>query len=303
MRIGIFANDPDPIGDVVEERVRARGHEALRISFRGLLRGEPMQVSLDDPRMLDGAFIRHVPSQTALLGPPEQTETNERHWRKQMGQRERHSFALSLLSILELRGARMVNPPVASGPFEHKPFQLAALHAAGLPVPRTLATNDADAVRAFAAHVGPVVVKPIGGGAPARLLDDEMTDRLGTLAATPALFQERVAGTDVRVTVVAGQVVSAVRIPSSTLDYREDPAFASGAAVAYREEPLTDDERALFVRAASVCAHVLSGIDAKRTTEGRLVLLEANAAPVYLEVEEKLGHAITDAIVDALTAP
>jgi glutathione synthase/RimK-type ligase-like ATP-grasp enzyme len=50
------------------------------------------------------------------------------------------------------------------------------------------------------------------------------------------------------------------------------------------------------VRAAALCHHVLSGVDLKRSG-ARFALLEANASPLYLDIEQKTGAPITaDAI-------
>lgn len=53
--------------------------------------------------------------------------------------------------------------------------------------------------------------------------------------------------------------------------------------------------------AAPPCHQVVSGIDLKLGAGG-YVMLEANSGPVYLDIEQKTGAPITDAIADALLA-
>jgi hypothetical protein len=48
-----------------------------------------------------------------------------------------------------------VNPPELDEVVHHKPYQLAAATKIGLPVPRTIITNDPDVARGFIAALGP----------------------------------------------------------------------------------------------------------------------------------------------------
>jgi glutathione synthase/RimK-type ligase-like ATP-grasp enzyme len=91
-------------------------------------------------------------------------------------------------------------------------------------------------------------------------------------------------------------------IESATLDYRDDPAYLAGDA-GYRVIELPSDTLALAQRAAAPRAHVVSGVDLKRTGDGRFVLLEANAAPRWLDIEEKTGARITEAVLSLLVSP
>lgn len=305
--IAIFARDDDAIAARVEERLRARGAETLRVAFGRMAGGMP--VTFDGARFssegadlsaVDGYLLRHFPSETAMLSAdPSLSLTTTEWWQRGVAQKERSHFAQSCLMSLDLAGKRAVNPLLLSAPFDLKPLQLAAFQRAGLPIPRTLVTNDPEAVRAFAADVGEVIAKPAAGGAETRVLDEALLSRLDAIRHAPAIFQERVRGPDVRVTVVAGEVVSAVEIPTAEVDYRAGAAYREGFQD-YVEHPLDDDARALCLEAARVCHHVLSGIDLKRKGDGSYVILEANSAPVYLDIERKTGAPITERVVDAL---
>src|SRR6185503_2463135 len=71
--------------------------------------------------------------------------------------RESRAALRGWLSALE--GVRWVNPLAATEAAENKPRQLRIARALGLRIPRTLVTNDPDAVRAFREEVGPLVAK------------------------------------------------------------------------------------------------------------------------------------------------
>lgn len=251
---------------------------------------------------LDGCevhVVRALPSPFVLPRPGEEPAAVAR---RAFEAQERVLLAQAALAAVEARGGRVINP-CASLPLESKPSQLGALARAGLPVPRTLITGLPMAaerfVDALAAEGLQAIAKPLIGGTTARLIDDAARAHLGALGPAPVILQERVVGDDVRVTVVDGAVVSAVVIQSAALDYRDDPAYASGGA-RYQPMTLPDQARELALRAASTCMQVISGVDLKRTRDGRFVVLEANAAPQWLDIEEKTGAAISAAVATLL---
>lgn len=68
---------------------------------------------------------------------------------------------MGLGGVLASIPARWVSHPSALADAAYKPWQLTLLKRAGLAVPPTLITNDADAVRGFAAAFGDLIVKPL----------------------------------------------------------------------------------------------------------------------------------------------
>lgn len=183
--------------------------------------------------------------------------------------------------------------PIASV-LQYKPFQLDALRSMGAKVPRTLLSNDPARIRKFHAEVKDVVFKPVMGGALARSLDEQALAELDLVKTSPVVFQERVPGDDLRVTLVGDRIVSAVSIEplERTLDYRASPGYAAGDTH-YREVSIPPAIEDFCRRAARACHLVFSGIDIKKSGED-YVFLELNSSPVYHEVEQKTGHAISD---------
>ncbi len=305
MKLCVFGRDTDPVSAHVAVAARARGHAVVevslhdaRVSFDGAVWRAGGHV-LDEQ---DAFVLRRYPSPTAQLAPAGETLDGAAWWVRAKKQAERSSFAWSALVAMERSGKAVVNPLLASGPCEHKPFQLAAFIDAGLPVPKTLVTNDAALARAFVASVGEAIAKPAAGGAAAVAVD--AGSDLEPARAAPVIFQERVRGRDVRVTVVAGRVVSTVAVRAAgddVVDYRAGAAWERGDVV-YEDHPLPAAAAAMCVDAARVCGHVLSGIDLKRAADGSYVLLEANAAPVYLDIEAQTGAPITATLLDHLEA-
>jgi hypothetical protein len=107
---------------------------------------------------------------------------------------------VGLGGVLASPPVRWVSHPSALADAAYKPRQLAVLRQAGLAVPPTLITNDADAVRAFAETFGELIVKPLaepvvyesGGEAlvyTRRLGHDEL-DSLDGIEVTAHLVQQ-----------------------------------------------------------------------------------------------------------------
>jgi glutathione synthase/RimK-type ligase-like ATP-grasp enzyme len=211
--------------------------------------------------------------------------------------RERRSFLYSFVAGLQRGGATLVNPPAAAAQHFLKLEQLELLRAARIPVPRTLASNDPEAVLAFASRLpGPMVYKPLAGGGLCRRATtaDLRPARLRSLAGAPVLFQEEIAGRNIRVYVVGSEVAAAYEIVSDALDYR-------GAETAVHATAPTDAERAACRAAAAACGMLFTGIDIRRRPDGGFALLECNPSPMFAAIERRTGERpVTQALCELL---
>ena len=136
--------------------------------------------------------------------------------------REKAEVLIAVMRRWEAMGLPIYNPLSASDAVR-KPYQMAELARAGLPVPETLWTNDPAAVRRFA-DGRRIAYKPVAGGAATRELEASDLDdaKLARLANAPVTFQELLAGRDIRVFILDGRVVAAFQIHSQALDYRQN---------------------------------------------------------------------------------
>jgi hypothetical protein len=191
--------------------------------------------------------------------------------------------------------ARWVNGWNAYQLHQTKPAQLARVAALGVPVPATLLGNDPEAVRHFVARHPRSIFKPVQGGAPTRRLEPRhlTDDHLANLAAAPVTIQEEVPGTNVRV-FVAGQRVLACEIHTEHVDFRDDPDPRITSCV------LPADVTAWCVAAARALQLLWTGIDLRRTPDGRHVFLEANPSPMFLGFEARSKLPLTDALAALL---
>lgn len=307
MRVGIFGTDEDLQVQAVARALRGLGAEDVLLRADALDEGLP--ISELDGRMLyrgldvtelDGVYLRSVPAPYAPYLEQDDTLVLYDDWfGHYMQSRERASFYVAWLLSLADRGVRLVNPPQAASVLQYKPFQLHALRSVGAAVPRTLLSNDPEAVRAFHASLPSVIFKPLMGGAITRVLEGEHLERLEDVTQSPVIFQERIDGDDLRVMLAGDDVVScvAIRTPAQHLDFRDDPVYSSGEAT-YEERVLPDELVQQCRAAARKCGLRFAGIDLKHTPDGRFVFLELNSSPIYLDVELKLGHPISKAIAE-----
>ncbi len=210
---------------------------------------------------------------------------------------EKRALVESVLLSLEERGVRVVNTLAANEQHSRKPYQLALLQSAGLPVPRWLATNDPKAVRAFVKSAGRAVYKPLSGGASVRELlpEDLSDDRLEALATAPVLFQKLITGVSVRAYVVGRKVAGAAEIHSPELDYRRAEERVEPTVLSY-------GERRAVIAAARACAMPFSGVDLIRA-RGGFRILECNPSPMFAVFEQKTGLNIARPLAQLLLRP
>lgn len=207
--------------------------------------------------------------------------------------REKAEFLVSVVRRWEELGVPLYNPLSASDALR-KPYQIGRLAAAGIPVPETLWTNDPEAVRRFA-RGRRVVYKPLAGGAATRELDLDGPDgeRLERLANSPVTFQELLPGTDLRVYVLDGRVISAYRIESSAIDFRGNEQTIHAFEP---DGPMAE----LCLRATRALGLRFTGMDLKAAVDGEPRVLELNGSPMFLGFDQRAGTDVLGALADAL---
>ncbi len=204
--------------------------------------------------------------------------------------------ASTLQSLFLFDSIRWVNDIHAVRAHQCKPAQLNLAQQAGATIPDSYIGNERRIARAFARNYPLVVLKPVRGGATARLLTDEECEPdaiLRILDKTPGTLQEYVPGTNVRSYVFDDDVVS-VQIDSGCADYRDDPAaqaFSTPTPAAVKKLSVTICKRF----GMKWCA-----IDWRRRTSGEFVFLEANPCPYFLGLEHKTGADLTGRLLNLM---
>lgn len=297
------------VGSLLDEHVaaidgwlRKAGHEPL--VFDAMRYPHELHVSLGadiDAIDIDGVrvarpaavYLRSIYQDPVAFGVDAQDQMDGDWRRTLMAFRERSSLLSAVLQRWEAAGVPLYNPPSSLAGI-NKPYQLARLAEAGLPVPVTLWTNDPAAVRAFCA-THEAIYKPVSGGASTRRMEPkDLTDeRLATLVGAPVCFQELLPGRDVRVYVIDGRVVAALRIVTDAIDFRANEQ---------KIEPIELEPAIakVCVDATATLGLSWTGMDIKGDRGGSYRILELNSSPMFLGFDAMAGTDVLSALGRAL---
>lgn len=209
-------------------------------------------------------------------------------------------FRLDVLHRIERQGLSVINPPSAIEKAVDKYRALTLLEENGVPVPRTVATeNDRLVVEASRELGGDLVMKPIFGSRGmgiTRVSDEEIIGRISrTLVFHHHVLylQEFIPhGTrDIRAFVVGDNVVAAMHRVSTTWKTN----VSQGAdAVPLTPTPEIED---LALSAARVLGCEVAGVDILEGPDG-LVVNEVNSQPGFRGLQSSTRIDVAGAIVD-----
>jgi RimK family alpha-L-glutamate ligase len=196
-----------------------------------------------------------------------------------------------------------VNPPKAIEAAVDKYLTTCRLQQAGLLVPATIVCQRADdAMEAFGALGGDVVVKPLFGGEGrgiARLIDESLAlrtfkllENLGGVFYLQNFVEHE--GFDIRILIVGDQV-SAIR-RCNALDWRTNVA-RGGRAEPY--SPTAHELQMAWTAAEAVGAEV-AGIDLLPGRDGELYAIEVNAVPGWQALARATGVDVASQLLDWL---
>jgi hypothetical protein len=191
---------------------------------------------------------------------------------------------------------RMVNRGYAGQ--VNKPFMLRTADACGLRIPRTLITNELDALEGMDG-AAEMIAKPVPGGGFTRLVGDLLrtTERREGRSAAPAIVQQRLVAPEVRIYGIGGRFIP-FEVISDQLDYRAD------SATRVEPRPLASVPPALIAALARLMDRLgmeYGAADFKTdAATGELVFLEINSGPMFVAFDRASGYAVSDALLDYL---
>ena len=225
---------------------------------------------------------------------------------------ERESRAFLEGTLLTLPTTRWLSDPAAIWKSERKPYQLAVAAHLGFRIPSTLITNSEHAIGTFGVR-HQLIAKAVSSGYVSRqggngaiftssVSEDDIADLRG-LDLAPVTFQQlQDKRSDIRVTVVGDQVLSAEILSqdgdSSKIDWRatEDPDLEHRihdlpADIAHRCRILVQQLGLNF-----------GAIDLALTEDGSYVFFEINPNGEWVWLEDKLGFPISSLIAKWLAS-
>ncbi|MCJ7771092.1 RimK family alpha-L-glutamate ligase [Candidatus Bathyarchaeota archaeon] len=209
-------------------------------------------------------------------------------------------FRLDLLHRIERLGLRIINPPSAIEKAVDKYYALTLLEENGIPIPRTIVTEDPKtALEAFSELGCDVVVKPVFGSRGigiTRVTDSEVANRIFrslSFLHNILYLQEFIPhGTrDIRIFIVGDRAVASM--------YRVAHAWKTNVSQGANPVPFTPDMKLenLAVRAAKTIGCEVAGVDVMEGPNG-FVINEINSQPGFRGLQLATGIDVAGAIID-----
>lgn len=219
------------------------------------------------------------------------------------GSLEQITLRLSVLHQAAAEGIRVINGPATLEIAIDKYRTLARVAALGYAVPSTrIVQTRREAMEAFAALGGDVVVKPLFGGegrGVMRVADAELAwFTFATLERIQAVMYVqqfvRPGGVDTRLLVI-GEEVFAVR-------RRAVEGWRTNVSRGARSEriEISDDQRRIARRVADDIGLDIGSVDLIDAEDGEAKVLEVNAVPGWKGAEEALGIDLAERMLAAL---
>ncbi|WP_158542281.1 ATP-grasp domain-containing protein [Lujinxingia litoralis] len=215
---------------------------------------------------------------------------------------------LVVLDLLQSRGVVTLNSSSAIERCRDKLRSIQHLALAGLPVPPTVSIYNSERLEEIVDTLGgvPVILKLISGSHGVGVI---RCDTLETLRSTletlwslgeEVLLQRYIGesrGRDLRIFVVAGEVVGAMERSAAPGDFRAN-LHRGGTAQAI---DLSDELRDIALGAAEALGLGMAGVDILLSAEGPLII-EVNASPGLEGIEGATGKNIARKIIRATLA-
>jgi RimK family alpha-L-glutamate ligase len=224
------------------------------------------------------------------------------------GTLEQVVFRMDALHRLEALGVPILNPPRAVEEAVDKYLALARLEGGGLAVPATWVGESVEgALEAFERLGGDVVVKPLFGSEGrglVRVSDLELARRtFQTLARLGSvLYIQRYIhhdGSDLRVFVLGGRVLGAIRRDTPPGDWRTNVSVGGVATSATVDR----ETQGLAIRAAAAVGARAAGIDLMYDPRlRRMTVIEVNAVPGWRALARATGVDVAKLLLSDLLA-
>jgi ATP-grasp ribosomal peptide maturase len=315
MTVLILADDLDPSVDAMVRELKDREVRLCRVNTGWF----PAQLSLS-AELRGGVWSGHIRTPRHRVELEEITSVWFRsptafrfpdQWSRVERQHSHNEAKFGLGGVLTSIPASWINHPARVADAVYKPVQLVAAARAGMAVPDTLVTNEADSVRRFSvgADDGTVLAKTLGaptiieGGQrkvafTRRVRDADLADLAG-VELTAHQFQRWVPKAhDVRV-IVVGNEHWAVSITSDSaaghLDFRNDYDSLRYELV---PEPVNIHDQINCYMARFDLFY--GAFDFVADHDGRWWFLECNPGGQYGWLEQETGAPITAALAEAL---
>ncbi len=201
---------------------------------------------------------------------------------------------VGVLEALRLTGRIVINKPIPMFFARDKWFSILRLKTAGLPVPRTLITENPYTVMRFINEYKKAVVKPVIGslGLGSTFVNDPdigyQVSKTLLSFKQPIYIQEFIEkpGFDYRIFVVGDQVVAAMKRVITSGWKTNIAQGAKGVPLKENDDP---EAYELALKAVKTLDLDYSGVDIIVDQDGKHYIIEANASPLWRGLMEATG--------------
>ncbi|AFO59122.1 MULTISPECIES: RimK family alpha-L-glutamate ligase [unclassified Natrinema] len=273
--------------------------------------GPPLTVDPSDSETMLGAAFDYTDVSAVYVHFYELFSPFSRRFRSQLDEnfvstffqlREYRGLFKGLFRIVENHGAEIVPALEVRSWHDRKPWQIHLFESLDVPTPDTLFTTDSDEVQQFCAKHREVIYKSItNGGLPTRLTEDDLeAEKLDKLSTAPVQFQEFVEGEDLRIYVLDGEVIGAVRYESKNYSFKIDLYEGDEQQLQYHRADVGEDIADDVVRATEAAGLVFAAADIRRRPDGSYALLELNNMPRFAVADTKANYNISDKLAEYL---
>ncbi len=201
---------------------------------------------------------------------------------------------IAMLKHIEDSGVFVINPPESLVMARDKYTSLRILARHGLPVPKTMLTEDAEEALNTVSRWGSVVIKPIMGSrgiGSIKIDNPDLAYYIISYLMTygyPLYIQEYVekkGSRDIRAFVVGDRVVAAMYRVAASGQWKTN--IAQGA----RPEPalVTRGVEEIALKATSILGLHYAGVDIGETVDGRYIVFEVNVMPAWRGLYQATG--------------
>ncbi len=213
-------------------------------------------------------------------------------------------YGAAVVRQLEMMNVFCVNDSVAITRARDKLRSLQLLSKKGIGLPTTGFAHSIDEIQDLIKMVGgpPLIIKFLEGtqGVGVVLVDTSKAARSVIEAflglKVNILVQEYIkeaSGADIRCLVVGGKVVAAMMRQAKSEEFRSN-LHRGGIATSIE---ITDEERAMAIRAAHIIGLNVAGVDIVRSNRGPLII-EVNASPGLEGIEKATGKDVAGSIIN-----
>jgi RimK family alpha-L-glutamate ligase len=211
-------------------------------------------------------------------------------------------YQYEILELLERLGKLVVNSPAGLSVAESKAQTTYCLQESGIPVPRTLVTQDLDEAHSALSQFGEAVLKPLYGsfGIDMERVKPDTAESIlpDFIRKHGAIYMQEYIpneGRDIRAFVVGDHVTAAVYRIAQDGEWKTNVAQGSSCERCELSSELCD----LCVKAAKVIGLDYTGVDVMEGPCGPMVL-EVNGAPCWQGLLDGTGHNVAGDVVEHL---